>query len=254
MLFRSRPARWRKPLTGPLPWNALTKTRIRTRLPLDDLAHLALPFTPATGNFPLRLPHLVPSDFDPPDPPSITWPAIRARVVLALKEEWDSRPLPPYYPFTPSLGPHPFMGLPKFLAGRIHQMRLGKSYLAAHRPDWCENLVLPTCPRCSSGDETFTHAVLECPPREWARHRFLLAVPSLDPASPLWSSPPLVVALAKFIKATATGFPDGMPPLGSNSPFTTPAPSPPPAASHDRPPQDSFALVAAFAAAWGASV
>ena len=131
---------------------------------MDDLAHLALPFTPATGNFPPRLPHLVPSDFDPPDPPTIAWPAIRARVVLALKEEWDLRPLPPYYPFTPSLGPHLFMGLPKFLAGRIHQMRSGKSYLAAHRPDWCGNPVLPTCPRCSSGDETFTHAVLECPP------------------------------------------------------------------------------------------
>ena len=159
-----RPAKWRKPLTGPLPWNSLTTTRIRTRLPIDDLAHLVLRYVPATGIFPPRLQHLVPSDFGAPDPPPITWSALRARVTLSLSEEWASRPLPDYYSFTPSLSPHPFMGLPKFLAGRIHQLRSGKSYLAAHRPDWCQNPVIPTCPRCSSGEETFAHAVFECPP------------------------------------------------------------------------------------------
>ena len=146
------------------------------------------------------------------------------------------------------------MGLPKFLAGRIHQMRSGKSYLAAHRPDWCQNPVLPPCPRCSSGDETFTHAVFECPPREWARRRFLRAVHSLAPASPIWSSPSLTVALAKFVKATATGFPDGMPPLGTDTPYSSPSASPRPADALSLPPRDSDALVAAFAAAWGAIV
>ena len=249
-----RPAKWRKPLTGPLPWNSLTITRIRTPLPIDDLAHLALRYVPATGTFPARLPHLVPSDFDPPDPPTITWPALRAKVALSLREEWVSRPLPAYYLFTPSLLPHPFMWLPKFLAGQIHQMRSGKSYLAAHRPDWCQNPVFPTCPRCSSGEETFAHAVFECPPREWARLRFLRVVPSLAPASPVWSSPSLTVALAKFVKATATGFPDGMPPLGTDSPYSSPAASPRPAAVFSLPPRDPDALVAAFAAAWGAVV
>ena len=249
-----RPAKWRKPLAGPLPWNSLTTTRIRTRLPIDDLAHLVLRYAPATGTFPVRLPHLVPSDFDPPDPPTITWSALKAKVMLSLSEEWVSWPLPAYYSFTPSLSPHPFMGLPKFLAGRLHQMRSGKSYLAAHRPDWCQNPVLPTCPRCSSGEETFTHAVFECPPREWARLRFLRAVPSLAPASPVWSSPSLTVALAKFIKATATGFPDGMPPLGTDSPYSSPPASPRPTATLSPPSHDSDALVAAFAAAWGAIV
>ena len=171
-----------------------------------------------------------------------------------LREEWESTSILPYYLFTPSLVPHPLMGLPKFIAGRIHQMRAGKSYLAAHRPDWCRNPVLPTCPRCSSGDETFTHAAFECPPREWARHRFLWAVPSLDPASPVWSSPPLVVALAKFIKAMATGFPDGMPPLGTDSPYAIPLASPRVASPTALPPRDTDALVAAFASAWGATV
>ena len=164
-------------------------------------------------------------------------------------------PLPAYYPFEPPCGPHPFMALPKFLAGRIHQMRSGKSYLAAHRPAWSRDPVLPTCPRCSSEDETFTHAVFRCPPRDWVRHRFLRAVPSLEPASPVWSSPPLVVALAKFIRATATGFPDGMPPLGTDSPYLTPPDSPVQAASPTpHPPQHFDTLVSAFASAWGATL
>ena len=160
-----RPGKWRKPLTGPLPWNALTRTRIRTRLPLDDLAFLALPFVPAVGTFPPQLPHLVPSGLTCPDTSSVTWPALKAKVAFVLREEWAAVPLPAYYPFEPPLGPHPFMALPKFLAGRIHQMRSGKSYLAAHRPAWSRDPVLPTCPRCSAEDETFTHAVLRCPPR-----------------------------------------------------------------------------------------
>ena len=41
-------------------------------------------------------------------------------------------PSPASYPFSPSLTPHPFMGLSKFLAGHIHQIRSAKSYLAAH--------------------------------------------------------------------------------------------------------------------------
>ena len=162
---------------------------------------------------------------------------------------------PPDILSLPALAHQPFMALPKFLAGRIHQMRSGKSYLAAHRPSWAKDAVLPTCPRYSSEDETFTHAVLGCPPRDWARHRFLRAVPSLGPTSPVWSSPPLVVALAKFIRAMATGFPDSMPPLGTDSPYLSPLASPNQTASPlPHPPLHTDALVSAFAAAWGASV
>ena len=246
-----RPPQWKKPLIGPLPWKALTKTRIRTRLPLDDLAHLALPFVPSSGTFPPRLPHLVPSDFAAPGDAPFDWATLKAKVKAALADEWSAIPLPDYYPYKPSATPHLFMGLPKFLAGRIHQMRSGKSYLAAHRPSWYSDCPLPTCPKCASDEETFPHAAFGCPPREWARHRFLRAVPSLDPASPVWSSPPLVLALAKFIKATAMGFPDRMPPMGTDSLYTTPPPTlGPPHTTHRIPsPQPSTALVAAFAAA-----
>ena len=75
-----------------------------------------------------------------------------------------------------------------------------------------------TCPRYSSEEESFTHAVLSCPARAWAKTCFLPGVTSLDQESPIWSTPALVVGLAKFIKATATGFPDNMPPLGTGSP------------------------------------
>ena len=134
-------------------------------------------------------------------------------------------------------------------------MRAGKSYLAAYRPTWYADSPLPTCLRYSSEDETFEHVTQRCPTREWARHRFLREVPSLDPASPVWSSLPLIVALAKFIKATVTGFPDSMPPMGTDSPYTTPLESPvvgPPLPPHI--PLPTHALTAAFAAAWGASV
>ena len=176
----------------------------------------------------------------------------------ALLSDWkETRPPPDYYPYHLSLSPHSFMGLPKFLAGRIHQMRSGKSYLAAHRPAWQDEPVEATCPRCSSEEESFAYAVFSCPPRAWAKTRFLPGVTTLDQESPIWSSPSLVVALAKFIKATATAFPDNMPPLGTGSPtLETTLPPPPPRAPGEGavPPVGQTALVRAFAEAWGATV
>ena len=136
-------------------------------------------------------------------------------------------------------------------------MRSGKSYLAAHRRAWQGKPVEATCPRCSSEEESFTHAVLSCPPRVWAKTRFLPGVTSLDQESPIWSTPLLVVALAKFIKATATGFPDNMPLLGTSSPTLEAAQPPlplPPAPLGTAYPNDQGPLIRAFAGAWGASV
>ena len=107
----------------------MTKTRIRTRLPLDDLAHLVLPLVPVTGYLPPRLAHLVLSDFPAPDTPSITGLSLVAKVKNVLKEEWEKLLLPAYPLVTPAPGPHPFMGLREFLAGRIHQMRVGVTAL-----------------------------------------------------------------------------------------------------------------------------
>ena len=65
-----------------------------------------------------------------------TYSALKRRAREKLLAEWSSLfPAPGYYLHTPALSPRPFMGLGKFVAVRIHQMRAGKSYLAAH-PTW----------------------------------------------------------------------------------------------------------------------
>ena len=130
-------------------------------------------------------------------------------------------------------------------------MRSGKSYLTAHRPAWRDKPVAPTCPRCSAEEENFSHEVLSWPQRAWAKTRFLPGITSLEQDSPIWTSPSLTIALAKFIKATATGFPDLMPPLGTDSPTLEAAP---PLLGDKPPPNDRSALTAAFAATWGATV
>jgi len=91
---------------------------------------------------------------------------MRTRARNMLLQDWVAdAPTPPYYDFPASLSPHPFMGLGKFLARRIHQMRAGKSYLAAHT-SWFDENPEPTCPRCGTEPETFTHAILTCPARK----------------------------------------------------------------------------------------
>jgi len=124
-------------------------------------------------------------------------------------EEWDkAAPDPARYPYQPSLKPHPFMGLDKCTAGRLHQMRSGKSYLCAH-PSW-DSDAPTTCPSCLSAPETFEHAILGCWAKEPARTRHLQGVLDISPDAPVWSSAALLGALARFIKSTATAFPLGM--------------------------------------------
>jgi len=124
-------------------------------------------------------------------------------------EEWElAAPDPARYAYRPSLKPHPFMGLPKFDAGRLHQIRSGKSYLRAH-PSWHDDGPT-TCPSCSEAPGTFAHAILHCPAKEPARTRHLQGVTELGPDAPVWSSAALLGALARFVRSTATAFPPGM--------------------------------------------
>ena len=115
------------------------------------------------------------------------------------------------------------MGLSKFLAGRIHQMRSGKSYLAAH-PSWFNRDLPSLCPRCHASPETFEHAVLSCKSRSRQKELLLPGLDSLDADSPIWTSDHLVADLAKFILATSTGFPPDMFPQSSQGSLS---PSPP---------------------------
>ena len=89
-----------------------------------------------------------------------TYSALKKSVREALLAESTSLfPTPEYYLHPPPLHPRPFMGLGKFVAGRIHQMRAGKSYLAAH-PTWRSPDADTSCPRCGLEPETFEHAIL----------------------------------------------------------------------------------------------
>ena len=138
---------WRRRHNDPLPWKRDPSSRIRTQLPIDSLAHIMLPLLPAVGYLPARLTHLLPDDTSPASGGPITWPTVKARLKTALLNDWkESHPPSGYYPYHLLTTPHSFMGLPKFIAGRIHQMRSGKSYLTAHRPAWIEESVEPTCP------------------------------------------------------------------------------------------------------------
>jgi len=106
----------------------------------------------------------------------------------------------------PARDPQHFMGVDKFIAGRIHHMRAGKSYLAAH-PTWRTPDSDTSWPRCGLEPETFEHTILACPSRQGARSRLLHGVTSVDRDAPLWSSLPLLQRLATFISVTSTGFP-----------------------------------------------
>jgi len=91
---------------------------------------------------------------------------------------------PPYYTFPLSLTPHPFMGLGKFMAGHIHQMRAQKRYLAAH-PSWSRVEEPRHCPRCGEEEETFSHAILRCQSTSCHRERLLQGLSNVGPDSPL---------------------------------------------------------------------
>ena len=157
-----------------------------------------------------------------------TYKALKVRSQLLMMEEWNAlHPRPDYYEHPCRLDPHPFMGLDKFIAGRLHQMRAHKSYLAAY-PSWWSEDPDTSCPRCCSEPETFEHAILHCPARSRQRSRYLEPTLSLHAGSPLWDDRENLHTLGQYISATRTGFPPEMAPspLPSRTPSPTPLPSP----------------------------
>ena len=136
--------------------------------------------------------------------------ALWARARNILLQAWGiDAPTHPYYKDLPTLSPHPFMGLGKFVAGRIHQMRAAKSYLAAHPSLFDENPDT-TCPRCGIEPESFELAILTCPARSRVRDLKLKEVSSLEHDAPLWTELHVVRALGEYIPDTKTGFPPDM--------------------------------------------
>lgn len=112
---------------------------------------------------------------------------------------------PEYYHFQPSLKPHLFTGLDRFAAGRIHQMRAGKSYLAAQRPRSLP--ASPTCPSCLLAEEDMTHAILECPACSQARLADIPLLESVALDSPLWNNIDSLHGLTRYLHVTKTSYP-----------------------------------------------
>ena len=202
---------------------------VRTHLPVDALAHLTLPLLEGLSYAPLINSTLLPDLPALPSDEIMTnaYRALKRRAQSLMMEYWRCLPLPDYYPYPLHLSPHPFMGLGKFMAGRIHQMHSQKSYLAAHR-SWFNAHDSSLCPLCGDEPEIFSHAILRCPAKASARARHLQGVCSVGPDAPLWSSSSLLLSLAAFIKATGTAFPpDMLPSSPPSSPVSMVFPSSP---------------------------
>ena len=108
---------------------------IRKYLLVDAVAHRTLPFTLGLSRVHRINCHLFCTT--PTLPPQAlmenTYSARKKRIRETLLMEWVSLfPTPGYYLHPRTLSLRRFMGLGKFLAGRIHQMRAGKGYLATH--------------------------------------------------------------------------------------------------------------------------
>ena len=212
----------------PLDWrSAVPSPPIQKHLPIDAMTHLVIPLMEGLSRLPLVLKAPPPSGTDIPSPQLMlkTYLALKKRAQDALLADWRLYTRPPdTTPISP--GSHHTPWLDKFVAGRIHQMRAGKSYLAAH-PSWWSELPDHTCPRCASAPETFSHAVLHCQRKSRVRSLLLGEVSSLGEGSPLWSNDHLIRALGQYITATHTCFPAEMhPPSPPPSPSLPPSPLP----------------------------
>ena len=217
------------PNVMPLNWKTpLRSAPVRTHLPVHALAHLTLHLLEGLSFAPLINSTLLPDLPALPSDEIMTnaYHALKRRAQTLMMEHWRSLPLPDYYPFPLRLSPHPFMGLGKFMAGRIHQMRSQKSYLAAH-PSWFYAHDSLLCPHCLDEPETLSHTILRCTTKVSAHARHLQGVSSVDQDAPLWSSSSLLLSLAAFMKATSTAFPPDMLPSPPSSPVSMVFPSSP---------------------------
>jgi len=178
-------------------------------LPLDSVCHEVSDLIEEISILPLASTDLVAQPLS--RVPSVTYQALRTPLIQSLLADWldISPPVPSYYPYGACLTTHAFTGLPRFICGRIHQMRSGASYLAAHI-SWRNRDSSTLCPVCEEDDESFQHAILHCPAKAHPRLSHLSGVDDIGPDGPLWLSVPLLRGLAEYLYATRTGFPLAM--------------------------------------------
>ena len=162
LLSNVMPLHWKTPLPSP---------PVRTNLPVDALAHLTLPLLDGLSYAPLIGSTLL-SDLPSLSSDTImvgAYRALRRKARSLMMDHWRSLSLPDYYSFPLRFAPHPFMGLGKFIASRIHQMRAQKSYLAAH-PSWFNASDSQLCPLCGDEPESSVTPYYAVPPRPQLGH------------------------------------------------------------------------------------
>ena len=198
---------------------------------ITAFANAAVPLVHDVVTLPPISRHL--TDYLPPVPGVVlSYARLKPRAKELLLSDWPATPAPPYYPYLPSTCPYPFMGLGKFVAGRIHQMSFGKGYLRAH-PSWNDPDADTSCPLYSEAPQTFAHAIQSCPSSACQRSCLLQGVSDLAPEAAIWSNQQLLIALPDLVHTTATGFPPGMPRLApslytsANPLFSSTTPSAP---------------------------
>jgi len=190
-------------------------------LPLDSLCHEVsdlieeIPILPLSSTDLLALPLL--------RIPSVTYQALRAPLLQSLLADWSSLSpaVPPAYRYSACLTPHAITGLPQFICGRIHQMRSGASYLAAH-VSWWNRDSRTLCPFYEEEDESFHEAILLWPAKAQAHLTHLSGLDDIGPEGPLWLWVPLLRGLAEYLYATRAGFPPTMLRIRANT--ATPEP------------------------------
>ena len=201
--------------------------RLGEDLPVNSLAHFTLPLQEALSRFPLILHTSPPTGSHIPPAPlmKLAFDALQRRVKAILLKEWATqRTTHPYYIHRPSLPPQPFMGLGKFVTGRIDQRRSRKSYLATHL-SWFEQDEPKTCPRCYEDKAPFEHTILQCTACSPDKDLLMKEGRAIDPGAPLWSGNTRLQALSQYIPDSGTRFPSGMPPCYFPPPHTdTPSP------------------------------
>jgi len=190
-------------------------------LPLDSLCHEVSDLIEEIPILPLASTDLVALPLS--RIPSVTYQGLRVPLIQSLLADWSdlSPPVPLSYPYSACLTPHPFTGLPRFICGRIHQMRSGASYLAEH-VSWRNRDPSTLCPFCEEDDESVQHPILHCPAKAHPRLTHLSGLDDICPDGPLWLSVPLLRGFAEYLYATRTGFPPTMLRIRANA--VTPEP------------------------------
>ena len=115
----------------PKVWSSESTTTMQVRLPMDEMAYRARKAIPGDRipTRPTRLLQVLPEE-------AARYCEVKEAVRENMHKKWLGVRYPPYYEYRPPYREcWNFMVLPKFVAGRIHQMRANKSYLNA-QVDW----------------------------------------------------------------------------------------------------------------------